>query len=480
MTSQSQSPKSTWTNFYRWIQKPWKSLSIARQNKDALQVDPFAATQEAIAKNSNYHQILGNNLQPAVCELSSGQRVLGYVCDVDWTARRVLVDLAGHLAPRWLPIVKVQKHQAVRTGEIHSGTPVVAAWRLSVDQPYVFQPAQIIFPDTPGNSGPICVEVTPPGGSTPAQKFLHPIQLRIVPNDPRNHWEIDESLSVVEYCRLLQHQTALLDPGQDAGDVCLQHLMWAMNDFTWMKVVRIWTNKKCVHCVYSKNGPGFFDERDLGGLVRRSYPCRAIVPTAFPDDNTYPSGNRCASLTKLPYELQECILLDFQDVHNLVSAQSVCKTWYHILSGSRRNHHVTVDLANLTSDGRSHLLNVLDNAVTKETVSLTLKNGYLGPELDLFVFRFLALKVTHLPMIVLKTVRCFHVVAQNDEQKRPGEANLGHWTQACQVLHLRDVTIGTVFRSVAGLWYIADTEQADVVFVEKAVLQCKPGKAVRL
>ncbi|XP_055350084.1 uncharacterized protein LOC129596758 [Paramacrobiotus metropolitanus] len=349
---------------------------------------------------------------------------------------------------------------------------------MSIDRLYVFQPARIIFPDTYGDYGPICVEVTPPDGGIPIRKFLHPIQLRNVPTYPQNHWEIENSLSVVEYCRLLQKKTALLEPGQYAENIDLQYLMRALSDIPWMKVVRIWIDKTCVQCVYTKIKLGFLSNSHLSDLVwRSSRCCDNARPALLFYDNTDSSGIHCTSLGMMPYELQECVLQEIQDVHSVVSAQRVCMAWYDILTSRRRNRHVAIDLAILASnspnDGeysRSHLLNILDNIVTPATVSLTLMNGNLSPDFGLYVRRFLSLKVARLPMIALKNVRCM-LVPKTYEEKRLQQANLGYWRQACQVLHLRDVTISTV--------YMADMWPNDDVFVEKAVMHCTPRKAVR-
>ncbi|XP_055350797.1 uncharacterized protein LOC129597335 [Paramacrobiotus metropolitanus] len=492
MVSQGPTSQSTKARFTCWIRNPWKSQPLlGHRSRDVLRVDPPVAARETIADDSNCRQILGKNLQPVVHEFAAGQSSLGYLCDVDWAGRRVLVDFVCHnRPPRWLPVRKVRRHTPVCTNEIRPHIPVEVALRPNSNQPFVFQPAQIIFPaarDSCGNFGPICVETTCSGSIGLIRKFVHPVQVRIVPTDPENHQDTDESFSFAEYGRLLQRQTASLDCWQDAANIDLRHLLRRLNEISWMKVLRIWLDTEGIHCIYI-NKPGVFVQLKLEYLVQRS---RSVERGPPPDsENTDTTFDRSVTLGTLPYELHEWIVLEIKDIHSVFSAQKVCKTWHDILNGRRGNQHVAVDLTNLLLDGpnererkysRTHLLNDLDNAVTTATVSLTLMNGNLSPELDLYVFQFLSIKVTRLPIVVLRNVRCFRAVAQNVEKQRLEWANLSYLMQACQVLHLRNVTIPTVFGPIAGLWCAPAGFREDVdIVVKKAALYNKFSATERL
>ncbi|XP_055350021.1 uncharacterized protein LOC129596701 isoform X2 [Paramacrobiotus metropolitanus] len=230
---------------------------------------------------------------------------------------------------------------------------------------------------------------------------------------------------------------------------------------------------------------------ELEGLVRKSYRCGAIVPAVLPyPDHPDPNDSRYTSLGMLPCELQECILLEIPDVHSIVSPQRVCKIWYDMLTGRHRKQNIAIDLTNLLSDGsndheqqyrRTHLLNVLDNAVKTATQSLTLMNGDLSPDLELYVYQFLSLKVTRLRMIVLKNVWCFDALAEKKANQALKWANLRHLTQVCQVLHLRDVTFPALLETITGLCGMpADLRQDVDVFVKKVALQSTLSETDRL
>ncbi|XP_055350075.1 uncharacterized protein LOC129596750 [Paramacrobiotus metropolitanus] len=503
MASQGTAPHSVKARFSRWIQKRWKSLSFARQrNRDTIRVDHFAAAREPIAEDSDCCQVVGKNLEPVVHEFAPGQFSLGYLCDVDWERCCVLVDFACHnRPPQWVPVGKVRPHKpAVLTREIRHRTGVTVALRPNSDQPYVFQPARIIVPsaaDSYGGIGPVCVETTMPGGGGVIRKFVHPVQVRVVADYPEHHHhhETDESLSaVVGYCRLLQKQTARLDSCLGAATIDLQHLLRDLNDISWIKVVRIKVDTKGIHCVYTIHKPGVFDQAYLEHLVHMCKWRQTVQldspPRSCSTNTRNTNISRSVTLGMLPLELHEGIMLQIHDIHSVVSVKKVCKTWHTILNGRRCNPHVAVDLTNLLPNSssnrerkysRTHLLNVLDNVVTAATVSLTLLNGNLTAELDLYIFQFLSIKVTQLPIIVLKNIRCFRSLAQNHEERRLKWANLSYLMQACQVLRLRGVTIPSLFGPIAGLWCAPADFREDVdVFVEKAALNCARSEADRM
>ncbi|XP_055350064.1 uncharacterized protein LOC129596738 isoform X2 [Paramacrobiotus metropolitanus] len=497
MASQGPSPHSPKARFNRWINKPWKSLSLLprQRSKETLRADISATALGTIADDSNCRQILGRNLQPAVYEFATGQFSLGFICDVDWPRRRVFVDFACHnRPPQWLPAGSVRWHKPVITCEILPGEPVVVALRPSSDQPYVFQPAQIIFPaarDNNGNFGPICVETTCPDSVYPIRKFVHAVQVRVVADYPEQCHESDEPLSVVEYCRLLQKQTAPLEWCPDAANIDLRYLLRAYNEISWIKVVRIWLDTKGIHCVYTTSKPGFFDEPPLEYLVLRSKWLHAVqLGSLLDSNNTGANRDRSVSLGMLPFDLHKLTLLEILDIHSIVSAQKVCKAWYDILTGRRDNQHVAVDLTNPLPDdpfnqerkySRFHLLNVLDKVVTKATVSLTLMNGSLTPELDIYLCQFLSIKVPRLARIFLKNIRCFGAVTQNNEKQRVEWTTLSYLMQACQVMHLRNVTIPKIFAPIAGLWCAPAGFREDVgVVVKKATLHCTQRETDRL
>ncbi|XP_055350037.1 uncharacterized protein LOC129596715 [Paramacrobiotus metropolitanus] len=468
MASQGTAPKSTKACFASWVHKRWKSLSLHRKrSKGILRVDLSADVQEAITEDTNCRQILGKNLQPVVYESATRQFSLGYLCGVDWPGRRALVDFLCHnRPPRWLPAGKVRQHKPVETREILPHIVVTAALRPSSDQPYVFQPARIIFPpatDIYGQIRPICVEVTRPGSAGFIRKFVHPVQVRVVAESPGT----DESL--VAYCRLLLKQTARLNFCPGAPNIDLRNLLKDFNEIPWMTVVRIWLDTEGIHCVYTEKKTGVFRQADMEYLVRKSQWRHTIQRSSLPRSNSTDTENtninRSVPLGMLPYELHECIMLQIQDIHSIISAQRVCKTWYDILNGRYRSPHVAVDLTNLLIDGPSnrerkyrltYLLNILDNT-------------------------FLSIKVRRVPVIVLKNIRCFGPLAVNFQTQRLEWANLSNLLQACQVLRLRDVTISTVFGPIAGLWCIPGGFREDVdVFVEEAGLHCSLGETDRL
>ncbi|XP_055350013.1 uncharacterized protein LOC129596696 [Paramacrobiotus metropolitanus] len=501
MASHGTPAQSIQARFAQWIHKPWKSLPLPLlRSKDipsndtyALELFPEHGDLDTIPADSNYRQILGKKLHPVVYEGAAGQLSLGYVCDVDWPGCRVLVDFVcrSH-PPRWVPFGKVRRHRNIRSYEVNLKAPVSAALRLSSDQPFVFQPVRIISPDCYADSGLIYVETVPPERAVPIRKFIRPIQLRGVPKYPQNYLPTDESLSVQRYCQLLREQTARLIPGKKAEDVDLQRLLRALNDIPWMKVVRIWVDAECVHCVYTNIKPGILGGKYLDGLVFRSYHCHANPPGVFPGfDNADVRQTHSTSLGMLPYELQERIVLDIQDFHSVVSAQRVCQIWYDILNSHLPYQHVAVDLRNLLPDctsgqertyNRTHLINVLDHAVTTSTVSLMLVNGSVDSDLELCIYRFVSLKRICLPMIVLKNVRCIREAGEiYGEKKQLKWANLSHLSLACHVLYLRDVTIPTPFRSIARLWSSTTRfPEDDEIVVDNAALHCTPNKADRL
>ncbi|XP_055350036.1 uncharacterized protein LOC129596714 [Paramacrobiotus metropolitanus] len=497
MASESPAPHSPKTRFNRWIHKPWKSLTLLRQHsKEILRVETSVSAQGTIADDSNCRQILGTNLQPVVCEFAMGQFSLGFLCDVDWPGRRVLVDFARYnRPPKWLPAGNVRWHKPVITSDIRPGQPVVVALRLNSDQPYVFQPAQIIVPaarDSNGNFGPICVEVTCPDNAGCIRKFVHPVQVRVAAEYPEHYHDCDKPLTVVGYCRLLHKQTAPLNCCPDATNIDLRHLLGTFNEISsWLTVVRIWVDTKGIHCVYTTCRPSYFDHTSLEYLIRKSKSLPAIQLEPLPDsDNIGANGDRSVPLGMLPYDLHELTLLEIQDIHSVVSAQKVCKAWYDILIRRRSSQHVAIDLTSLLPYGpnsqerrcnRSHLLNVLDKVVTTATVSLTLMNGHLTPELDLYLFQFLSVKVPRLSRIFLKNIRCFGAVTQNYEKQRLEWANLSYLMEACQVMHLRDVRIPKIFGPIAGLWCAPAGFREDVdVFVKKAALHCTLSETDRL
>ncbi|XP_055353023.1 uncharacterized protein LOC129598956 [Paramacrobiotus metropolitanus] len=506
MASQSPTQESTIARFDRWIRQSWNSLSLTPRrnssNEDAPQTDDIAlhevgttASCSASASPANHGssiddincgQILGKNLQPVLYEITPEQFILGYLCDVDWDGRRVLVDFDCYdNPPLWLPAAQVQQHHAVHRWHLRHET-VEAALRLESDQPYVFHPARIISP-IDDSENPICVEVTPRDGDKPIRKFVHPLQLRVVwryyyPRSPH----ADAFHYVRGCCRRLKNQTSPLDTGQNAEGVNLRRLLEVCNEIPWIKVVRIWLDTQCVHCVYTKNGSGVFNGTILKILVRRSR-CHVVAKLrSFINTDAV----RDCSLAKLPYELLKRIVLSIEDIHSVVSAQKVCKSWHDIIIGQDRSQHVAVNLINLLPDSssgqeqnynRTHLINILDTTMTATTVSLTLMDGAISLEFGMFIFAFLSIKVTCLPMIFLRNLECYYPVAQNFEQQRLEWANLRHLMQACRELHLQSVIVPNFFGSIAGSWIGSAESQLDVdVIVEKVVLHSTLSAADRM
>ncbi|XP_055350071.1 uncharacterized protein LOC129596744 [Paramacrobiotus metropolitanus] len=469
MASQGTAPQTTKARFSHWIH-------------GILRVDHRTAARKAITDDSNCRQILGKILQPVVCEFSTGQFSLGYLCGVDWVGHRVLVDFACHnRSPQWQPVGKVLLHEPVNTREIRPYTPVIAALRPNSDQPYVFQPARVIFPpatDSCGDIGPVCVETALQGGADFIRKFVHPVQVRVV----AEYRGTDESL--VAYCRLLLKQTARLDSCPGAANLDLRNMLRDFNKVPWITVVRMWLDTEGIHCIYTERKPGALSQAQMEYFVRKSKWRQTVQLGLLPHPNSIDTKSTnvdsSMSLGTLPYELHEGIMLQIHDIHSVVSAQKVCKTWHDILKGRHRSPHVAVDLTNLLLDdptsqeqkySRTHLVNILDNTVTTATVSLTLANGNLTPELDLYLFQFLSIKVTWLPIIILKNIRCFRALTQNFQTQRLEFVNLKYLMQACQVLRLHDVTVPNLFGPIAGLWCTSADFGDDVdAFVEKAAL----------
>ncbi|XP_055353020.1 uncharacterized protein LOC129598953 isoform X2 [Paramacrobiotus metropolitanus] len=500
MASQRPTPQSTIARLDRWIRKSWKSLSLTPRRSTlsnvAHQTDDIAAVTAASCTASpspadhgstvdiNCGQILGKHLQPVVYEITTQQFVLGYLCDVDWEGLRVLVDFDYYdNPPLWLPVAKVQERSGVGKWELRYERTIEAALRLESDQPYAFHPARIISP-VDDSEGPICVEVTPRGGDGPIRKFVHPLQLRVVREYPRS---ADADEVMYECCSELQKQTVPLDFGLSADDIDLQRLLEACNEIPYIKVVRIWLDTQCIHCVYTKSYSGILDETNLKILVQKSRR-RVTVPEKLLDFNNT-DAVRDGSLVKLPYELLEGIVLSIVDVHSMVRAQKVCKCWHDIILGQERKH-VVVDLTNLlpqsSSDqeqdyNRTHLLNILDTTVTLATVALALMNGDVNLEFGRYIVGFLSIKVPCLPMIVLRNVRCCYPVARNYEQRRLEWANLRQLMQACRELHLRSVIVPTFLASFGSMWTVPTQSRLDVdVVVDKLVLHSTLSEADRL
>ncbi|XP_055353011.1 uncharacterized protein LOC129598946 [Paramacrobiotus metropolitanus] len=482
--------ESTKTRFDRWIRKPWESLS-PRRSKDAPKTDnivsatitsssvpPSPANRGSTVDDINCGQILGKDLQPVVYEVVTGQFILGYLCDVDWERKRVLVDFDCYdHPPLWLPGAQVQRHRAVREWDLGIKRPFEAALRLASDQPYVFYPARIISP-VDDSAGPICVEVTPPGGDVPIRKFVHPLQLRIVWKYPRSSYAAEYD-SVVGCCRQLHQQTAPLEFGQNVEDIDLQWLLQAVNEIPWINVVRIWLDTQSVHFVYTKKGKENLNETVLKILVQNSR-CHVTAPEKLLDlSNT--DAVRDGSLVKLPYELLKRIVLSIEDIHSVVSAQKVCKSWHDILRRDINQHAaVAIDLTNLLPDSssskernynRTQLINILDTTVTTATVGLLLMNGNLSMELAKYIVGFLSIKVPCLPAIFLRNILCSYPVAQKYEQQRLEWANLSQLMLACRELHLQNVIVPALFGSIAGLWTVPAETRLDIdAVVDKLVL----------
>ncbi|XP_055353029.1 uncharacterized protein LOC129598960 [Paramacrobiotus metropolitanus] len=438
MASQRPTKKSTKSRFDRWIRKSWEELSLTPRRKDAPQTDdaegahttllsapPSSADQGSSIDDNNCGQILGKTLQPVVYEVIEEQFILGYLCDVDRERERVLVDFDCYgNPPLWLPAANVQKNRPLDSWDLRYQKTVEAAVRLESDQPYVFYPARIIshHDRQDGGMSPICVELTPAGGDVPIRKFVYPLQLRIVWNFQLSAYAL-ERRSVLRCCHQLLKQTAPLDFGPDAEGIDLQRLLEAFNETPRIKVVRLWLDTQCVHCVYTKRGKGVFSETYLKILVQKSR-CHVMAPEKLVDFNML-GAHRDSSLVKLPYEVLERTVLAIQDIHSVVSARKVCKCWHDILGRNGINQHVAIDLTNLlpeSSNGpernynRTHLINILDTIVNTKTVSLTLINGDLSMEFGMYIFGFLSIKVTRLQIIFLKNVVLSYAVALNYEK----------------------------------------------------------------
>ncbi|XP_055353022.1 uncharacterized protein LOC129598955 [Paramacrobiotus metropolitanus] len=500
-------PQSTKSRFNRWIRKSLKPLSFtprrSKQSKEGPQTDddvdikttscsappsPSPADHGFTVDDINCGQILGKHLQPVVYEIATGQFILGYLCDVDSERQRVLVDFDCYgNPPLWLPAAKVHEHHAVSKWGLHGERTVEAAIRLESDQPYVFHPARIVSQHNGETDTPICVELTPPGGDGPIRKFMHPLQVRVVRNYRPSSYADD-----LYSARELQKQTAPLDFGQRADDIDLQRLLEVCNEIPWIKVVRIWLDTQCVHCVYTKSYTGILDETNLKILVQKSL--RHVTVPEKPLDVSNTDAVRDDFLVKLPYEVLEIVVLSIEDIHSVVNAQKVCKCWYDIIVRQDRHEHVAVDLTNLLPDSssdqepnysynRNHLINVLDTTVTTTTVALTLMNGDISQEFGMFIFGFLSIKVPCLPKIVLRNVQCYYPVARNYEQRRLEWANLRHLMQACREMHLQSFIVPNFCGSFGSMWTAPAGRRSrlDVdVVVGKLGLDCTLSEGDRL
>ncbi|XP_055353004.1 uncharacterized protein LOC129598941 [Paramacrobiotus metropolitanus] len=501
MANQRSILHSTKARFDRWIRKSWESLSLTpRRSKDIPKSDDFVeaatasysaspslADRGCIIDDNNRGQILGKNLQPVVYEVIEGQFILSYLCDVDWERKRVLLDFdCYNNPPLWLPAAQVQRHEGLDQWDLRYERNVEAALRTDFDQPFVFHPARVISHHDGDTDTPICVELTPAGSDVPIRKFVHPLQLRFVCDYPRSAYAIEYD-SVLRCCRQLHKRTVPLHFGPNAGGVDLQRLLEAINEIPWINVVRIWLDTRCVHCVYTKRGKGNLSETYLKILVQKS---RVIAPKKPLGCSNTDAVQDC-SLAKLPFELLKGIVLSIEDIHSVVSAHKVCKSWHDILEQDGNRHAVVaIDLTNLLPDSSSgqernynlkHLVNILDTTLTTATAGLLLMNGDLSIEFGKYILGFLSIKVPCLPRIYLRNVLCYYPVAQNYEQQRLEWANLRHLMQACRELHLQSVIVPNFFGSIAGSWIVSTKSQLDVdVVVEKVVLYSTLSEADRM
>ncbi|XP_055344417.1 uncharacterized protein LOC129592416 [Paramacrobiotus metropolitanus] len=472
----------------RWINKPWKSLTLLRPRSKDRSDAPSAA----------FRQVFWPSQEAVLVEQLPGKFTLGYACDVDTHTHRVMVDLRCHnTPPQWVPADTVWAHFPADREHLRPHTPALAALRRDSAAPRVFQPGVVLFAEPKCRAGLLYVETQADRHGPRLRRFVHPVHLRVVVPGADGRPRIPDLELLTQ--RLtgkstwrFHHVAVGLEPGQHEL-LDLQLLLATVRKYRTVLRISVeeervtfalkeWNSCEPLTETHLKT----FVKGALRGYVDSPEPVRANRRAAV-----YPLEDKSSvGLGRLPYELQEDILMEIEDIHSVVNAQRVCRGWHEALTRNRRANHVAVDLnKTVTATGSRkpdekynlpHLVNLLDNSVNEATVSLTLI-GDINPATELTVVHFLTARNIRLPLIILKKSSCWRPLTQNQPEQSLELANLSQLMRVCQTLRLQEVTFPGLFGPIAGLWCSPARVRTDVdVHVRRAEVDCMDSAEQRL